>query len=93
MDDSTVRQEFGSAVEAEIVRRMTEGVNHMRKEEIADVGERAGIARDEAVREFERLENDVWRGQRSKFGNPDESQDWSEVFFDREWFQEVGKLP
>lgn len=63
MIDEDARQQFSRAIEAEILRRMREKSFYMDKSEIEEFGEREGIPREEAAREFLRLAGRVWAGQ------------------------------
>jgi hypothetical protein len=72
----------------------------MDKVQIEEVGERIGIDRETTIGIFLRLAGEVWAGQLLPEEGPPitiieprtEAPPWNRVTFDRNWFQERGKL-
>ena len=101
MTDNGARQQFSRAIEAEILRRMKEEGLYMDKSEIEEIGEREGLPRKEAAREFFRLAGRVWAGQIilsegptiGVFGPRAAPKSWLGVTFYPEWFRNREKLP
>ena len=100
MIDNGARQQFSRAIEAEILRHMREESFYMDKSDIEEIGEREGIPREEAAREFLRLAGRVWAGQIivsegptiGVFGPRAVPKSWLGVTLYPEWFQNRGKL-
>ena len=100
MTDNGARQQFSTAIEAEILRRMREESFYMDKSEIEEMGEREGIPREEAAREFLWLTGRVWAGHSivserptmGVFGPRAVPENWLGVTFYPEWFRNRGKL-
>ena len=101
MIDNDARQQFSRAIEAEILRRMRGKSFYMDKSEVEEIGEREGILREEAAREFLWLAGRVWAGQIivsegptiGVFGPRAAPKNWLGVTFYPEWFRNRGKLP
>ena len=73
----------------------------MDKAQIEEVGHRTGIDRETTIGIFLCLAGEVWAGELlpeeglpiTVFGPRSAAPPWNRVAFDRDWFQERGKLP
>ena len=99
------RRRFREDVEAEIIRRVSRRDNghgtRISRNEIEDMGERAGMVRQEAAQAFMDLAGDVWAGwvlpesghERYVMAPTKGLPRWVAVVFNIRWFQNRGKIP
>ena len=99
------RRRFRGDVEAEIVRRVsrrgTGQSTRISRKEIEDMGERAGMVREEAAQAFIDLAGEVWAGWVLPESGPERYvmdptkglPRWCAVVFNIRWFQNRAKIP
>jgi hypothetical protein len=94
MTDRADRQRLRTAIEAEIMRRVSQLDDFMTRAEVERIGAREGAAVEEAAREFLRLKGVTWEGRLGKLAELGEAspEDWDYVRFDRAWFERTGRL-
>ncbi len=99
------RRRFREDVQAEVIRRVSRRDSghgaRMSRNEIEDLGERAGMVRQEAAQAFVDLAGDVWAGwvlpesgsERYVMAPTKGLPHWFAVVFNTRWFQNRGKIP
>ena len=98
------RRRFREDVQAEVIRRVSRRDNgqctRISRNEIEDIGERAGMVRQEAAQAFIDLAGDVWAGwvlpesgsERYVMAPTKGLPHWFAVVFNIRWFQYRGKI-
>ena len=100
MIDNDARRQFSRAIEAEILRRVRERRFYIDRSEIERMGQREGMPKEEAARQFIDLAGRVWAGQIiasegptiGVFGPRDVPKDWLGMTLYPEWFRNRGRL-